>query len=77
LVEPSRREKRETTFGPNGGGGSLSAVDRLRCSPGVRLRQRPGEALRAFAELVDEPELRFPLVGASTDLSIVLFQRLP
>lgn len=36
-----------------------------------------GDELRAFAELVDEHELRFRLVGASADLSNVLFQRLP
>jgi hypothetical protein len=36
-----------------------------------------GDELRAFAELVDEHELRFRLVGATTELSSVLFQRLP
>jgi len=33
------------------------------------------DELRAFAELVDEHELRFRLVGASRDLSNVLFER--
>jgi hypothetical protein len=35
------------------------------------------DELRAFEELIDEHELRFRLVGASHDLSNVLFQRLP
>ena len=35
-----------------------------------------GDELRAFAELVDEHFMRFRLVGASTELSHVLFQRL-
>jgi hypothetical protein len=55
----------------------------------VRDRLRPGsyvyfdqfhhrsDELRAFAELLDEHQLRFRLVGASRDLSNVLFERLP
>ena len=55
----------------------------------VRERLRPGsylyfdqlhhrcDELRAFAELVDEHDIRFRLVGASKELSSVLFQRLP
>jgi hypothetical protein len=35
------------------------------------------DELRAFAELVDEHELNFRLVGTSHDLSNVLFERLP
>jgi len=34
-----------------------------------------GDELRAFAELVDEHDLRFRLVGASRELSNVLFER--
>jgi hypothetical protein len=55
----------------------------------VRERLRPGsylyfdqlhhrcDELRAFAELVDEHDIHFRLVGASRELSRVLFQRLP
>jgi hypothetical protein len=54
---------------------------RERLAPGSYLYfdqfHHRGDELRAFAELVDEHELRFRLVGASTDLSNVLFQRLP
>ena len=35
------------------------------------------DELRAFAELVEEHELRFRLVGTSKDLSNVLFEQLP
>lgn len=35
------------------------------------------DELRAFAELVDEHAMRFRLVGASKELSNVLFERLP
>ena len=55
----------------------------------VRERLRPGsylyfdqfhhrcDELRAFAELADEHDMRFRLVGASRQLSSLLFQRLP
>jgi Macrocin-O-methyltransferase (TylF) len=55
----------------------------------VRERLRPGsylyfdqfhhrcDELRAFAELLDEHDMRFRLVGAGRELSNVLFQRLP
>jgi len=36
-----------------------------------------GDELRAFAEFVDEHDIRFKLVGATRELSCVLFQRLP
>ena len=55
----------------------------------VKERLRPGsylyfdqfhhrcDELRAFAELADEHDMRFRLVGASKQLSSLLFQRLP